>query len=246
MLTVEPFKGATPEWDAFAARQAGFTHFHRLGWRDVLAGSLGHECLYLAARSPDGILEGILPLVRVRSVVFGHYLVSVPFVSYGGPLGTDAAVRALSAAAEERARIDGVKLLELRSRIALPLDQPVSHRKITVVLDLPPNRDALWKGFSAKLRSQARKPEKEGVTVRFGADQVAPFYRVFAHHMRDLGTPVMPRGWFDAIARQFPDDAWFACAWYRDQPVAGGAGFRWGNEFEITWASSLRERVVGP
>ena len=39
------------------------------------------------------------------------------------------------------------------------------------------------------MRSQVRRPQKEGVTVRFGPDQVAPFFEVFARHMRDLGTP---------------------------------------------------------
>ena len=47
------------------------------------------------------------------------------------------------------------------------------------------------KGFPAKLRSQVRRPEKEGITYAFGPDQVAPFFEVFARHMRDLGTPLL-------------------------------------------------------
>ena len=112
--------------------------------------------------------------------------------------------------------------MELRSTVALPVSLPVSHRKITVVLDLPGTSDALMKSFPAKLRSQVRRPQKEGVTVRFGADQVEPFYRVFSRHMRDLGTPVLPIAWFAAIAAWFPEDAWFGCAWLGDQPVACG------------------------
>jgi hypothetical protein len=52
---------------------------------------------------------------------------------------------------------------------------------------------------------------------------------------------VLPRKWFEAIASRFPDDAWFACGWYQGNPIAAGAGFRWADEVEITWASSLRE-----
>ena len=55
--------------------------------------------------------------------------------------------------------------------------------------------------------------------------------------MRDLGTPTLPRRFFEAIARKFPGDAWFVCAWLDGTPVAAGAGFRWGCEFEMTWAS---------
>ena len=57
--------------------------------------------------------------------------------------------------------------------------------------------------------------------------------------MRDLGTPVQPRRLFAALADNFADDLWIGVAWKDDRPVAGGVGFRWGREFEMTWASSL-------
>lgn len=240
MIAVEEFSGSASEWDAFAAAQPGYTHFHRHNWRDVMHGVFGHECIYLAARRA-GALEGVLPLVRVRSRLFGHYLVSMPFLNYGGPLGTDDGVRALTHRALELAAAGRVKLLELRSRRPLPIELVASHRKITVVLDLAPTADATFKRFDSKLRSQIRRPQREGVEVRFGADQVEPFFSVFARHMRDLGTPTQPRALFEGIARTFPEDALFACAWLRGQPVACGAGFRFGSEFEMTWASSLRE-----
>src|SRR4029077_12120908 len=137
MLHVEQFVGSTGEWDGFAAAQAGYTHFHRLWWRTIIEQVFGHECLSLAARDSEAQLVGILPLVRVRSVVFGHFLVSMPFLNYGGPLGTDAAIRALVGEATDLARRDRVKLLEFRSNIPLNIALPVSHRKITVLLDMP-------------------------------------------------------------------------------------------------------------
>lgn len=240
-VQVGPYQGESAEWDEFASRQPGFTHFHRYGWKAVIDRSFGHQCLYLAARDAGGLLEGVLPLVRVKSILFGHYLVSMPFLNYGGPLGSTEAVAALAEVAGTEARRSGAKLLELRGRRPLPLEMAVSHRKITVVLDLPADPDMLMKSFESKLRSQVRRPAKEGVTVRFGADQVEPFFEVFSRHMHRLGTPTLPRRFFDAIAAQFSGDAWFGCAWLGGLPVACGAGFRWGEEFEMTWASSLAE-----
>jgi len=238
-LRVERFEGAPAEWDAAVRGSEGWTHFHLYGWRSVITRVFGHECLYLVARDDTRQIRGTLPLVRIKSLLFGHYLVSVPFLNYGGPLGDTEAVRLLAAYASDLADSGDVKLLELRSRRPLAIDLPVSHRKITVVLDLVPgNHEALFKGFDAKLRSQIRRPQKEGVTVRFGSDQVDPFFQVFAAHMRDLGTPTQPRRLFQAIAEVFPD-AWFGCAYLGEKPVACGAGFRWDNEFEMTWASSL-------
>ena len=183
----------------------------------------------------------MLPLVRVKSLVFGHYLVSMPFLNYGGPLGTDQGIRAVTDEACRLADSAGAKLLELRSRVALPLDLPVSHRKITVVLDLPEGRDParLWQALGSKLRSQVKRPQKEGLEVRFGPDEVEPFFRIFARHMRDLGTPTQPRALFDALPRHFGDSVWFGCAYFGDKPTAAGCGFRWGDEFEMTWASAL-------
>ncbi|HXY69183.1 MAG TPA: FemAB family XrtA/PEP-CTERM system-associated protein [Gemmatimonadales bacterium] len=239
---VAPFdgEGAGAAWDAFVRSASGWTHFHLWGWRRVIERTHGHECLYLAATGAGGRLEGVLPLVRVKSRLFGHYLVSMPFLNYGGPLGSAEAVRALADEAVRLADRDGVKLLELRSREPLAIDLPVSHRKITVVLDLAPgNPEGVFAKFPAKLRSQVRRPAKEGVAVRFGRDQVAPFFAVFARHMRDLGTPTQPRALFEAIADEFGDDAWFACAYLGDVPIACGAGFRWNGELEMTWASAL-------
>jgi serine/alanine adding enzyme len=239
-LTVGRYQGSEEEWDAFARAHPGFTHFHRLRWRSLMTEVFGHECVYLAARDERGTLAGVLPLVRVRSLVFGHYLVSMPFLNYGGPLGSESGITALVDEAVALARAEKVKLLEFRSRMPLNVLTDASHRKITVVLDLPRAPDALFKRFDGKLRNQIRRPQKEGATVRFGPDQVAPFFKVFARHMRDLGTPVQPRRFFEEIARHFPDDSLFACAYIKGEPVAAGCGFRFGDEFEMSWASSLR------
>ena len=241
MIRVERFNGAAKEWDEFAAAQKGFTHFHKLGWRAVMERVFGHECVYLTAREPDGNLIGILPLVRVRSVVFGHYLMSMPFVNCGGPLGTEVGIRALVDEAIALAKRDKVKLLEMRSRVPLEIPLNVSHRKITVLLDLPKTKELLFKHFDQNLRRKIRKREKIGVTVSFGAAEVEPFYEVFSRNMRDLGTPTHSLAFFREIAKQFPDDCWFSCAYLDGKPVAGGCGFTFGNEYEMTWASSLRE-----
>ena len=241
MLSVGPFAGDAFEWNAFVRAQPHWTHFHLYAWKAAMERAFGHECIYLAARD-ESKLAGVLPLVRVKSLLFGHYLVSMPFVNYGGPLGTAGAIGALVTAATEMAARDRVRLLELRSRVPLPITLDVSHRKVTMVRELP-NEGAglLWKQLDGKLRSQIRRPQKEGVTVRFGLDQITPFFSVFARHMRDLGTPTQPLTMFRVLADLFDEDIWFGCAYLNDKPIAGGCGFRWQDEFEITWASALQD-----
>ena len=61
-----------------------------------MKGVFGHDCLYLAARDHAGRIEGVLPLVRVKSRIFGHFLVSMPFLNYGGPVGSPRATALLA------------------------------------------------------------------------------------------------------------------------------------------------------
>jgi hypothetical protein len=128
---------------------------------------------------------------------------------------------------------DGVSLLEggaERRGDAITGSADRSTRKITVVRDLPHGGGpVLWKQLDGKVRSQVRRPQKEGVQVRFGVDQVAPFFSIFARHMRDLGTPTQPKRLFEALVDAFPDDVWFGCAYLGKEAIAAGCGFHWGN-----------------
>src|SRR5688572_15412238 len=83
------------EWDTFVQQQDGWTICHLSAWHGLMQRVFGHECIYMVARRNDGSIAAILPLVRVKSLAFGHYLVSMPFLNYGGPLGEADAVRAL-------------------------------------------------------------------------------------------------------------------------------------------------------
>lgn len=238
MTDCREYTGSPDQWNALVASQAAGTFCHWYGWKTVIERVFGHECRYLGAYEGD-TLTGLLPLVRVRSRVFGHYLVSMPFLNYGGPLGSAEAVRGLVAAAVEDARASRAKLLELRSTMPLEIDLPVSHRKLTVILDLPKTSEELWKALSHGMRNKIRKPQKEKVEVRFGAAEVEPFWKIFSQHMRDLGTPTLPLAWFRAIQDTFGEDVWFACAYHQGTAIAGGCGFVSPREFELTWSSAL-------
>ncbi|HEX7050791.1 MAG TPA: FemAB family XrtA/PEP-CTERM system-associated protein [Longimicrobiales bacterium] len=232
------------EWDACVARSAQGTFCHLAGWREIMADVLGHECLFRAAVDPDGRWVGVLPLVRMRSRLFGHHLVSVPFLNYGGPVGAAAARALLAGWALEEARRSRADALELRTFEALPGSPQLrpARAKLTVLLDLPASAEALWReGFDSKLRSQIRRPRKEGFVPRFGHDQVEPFYEVFRRNMRDLGTPVLPRALFERLPRIFGDRVVFGAVYDGARPIAAGCGFIDGRAFEMTWASSLRE-----
>ena len=144
-------------------------------WRDVMTDVLRHECQYLVAQDDAETWHGVLPLVRVRGLL-GHYLVSMPFLNDGGPLGDDEARRLLVEHAVAEADRSGASLLELRSRTDVIGPTRAAHRKITVMLPLPTTVDDLWAHtFKAKLRSQVRRPGKEGMTTSKASDALPPW-----------------------------------------------------------------------
>lgn len=237
-MEIHEFVGSAAEWNAFVEAQPLGSTFHRYEWRDVYRAEYGHEAPYLAAYE-HGRIVGVLPLVRVKTLLFGHYLVSLPFVSYPGVLGIADAQRALSAHAVSIA--NGAKLVELRCRAPMETSlQPVS-RKIIVLRDLiPGDYEATLKSFDAKLRSQVRRAGREGVDVRFGLEHVGAFTRVFQEHMRDLGTPSHSESFFRRLATALGERAWIGVAYLGDIPIAGGFAIVDEHEVEMSWASALR------
>ena len=102
-------------WNAFVRQHPDGTFFHLAQWREVLHQAFGHRSHYLIAER-DGRVCGVLPLVHVRSRLFGNALVSTPFCVYGGIVSEDeAAQRVLAERACELARQLGVDYLELRN-----------------------------------------------------------------------------------------------------------------------------------
>ena len=230
------------EWDAFVAASPSATMSHQAGWRHVVTGVLRHDYHGLEARDAAGTLRAVLPLVRVRGLV-GHFLVSLPFLNDGGPVGDADACALLVEHAVALARDSGADLLELRTRTPLDGSLRTSNRKVAVHLPLPETVEALWSTtFKAKLRSQVRRPTKEGMTSRCGPDLLDEFYQVFSRNMRDLGTPVLPRRFFQAMQQEFGDQVlFFAVRSAEGRAVAASCCLRRAEEMEVTWASSLRE-----
>ncbi|MBZ0155103.1 MAG: FemAB family PEP-CTERM system-associated protein [Alphaproteobacteria bacterium] len=229
-------------WDRYVL-ESGASNYHRLGWRNVIERGFGHTSYYLYAEDRKGEIHGVLPLVHLKSLFFGSFLVSLPFFNYGGIHARDEQTRRLLLDGSIRiARNVHAEHIELRHVHTLEADVPAKTSKVSMLLDLPGDSDGLWKSFSPKLRSQIRRPLKEGMYARIGREEeLNSFYTVFSFNMRDLGTPVYPKEFFRNILEEFPRETWI-CTVYTagGQPAASGflVGFR--DTIEIPWASSLR------
>jgi len=240
-MQIETVEQNDAEWDAFVNASDDCKIYHLTAFRRIIENSFGHRTIYLRAKGSDGRTAGILPLVHMHSRIFGNFLVSVPFFNYGGVAGEAEARRALLEEAVHQAKRRGASHIELRHVESKFTDLQSKSHKVSMMLDLPDSADVLWKAFKSKLRSQIRRPEKEGITAKVGREALLDdFYSVFSVNMRDLGTPVYSRRLFANVLRELPDRSWIVAA-YKDQvPVAAGFLLGYRDTMEIPWASSLR------
>jgi FemAB-related protein (PEP-CTERM system-associated) len=229
------------EWDAFVNACAGSSGYHLWRWRRVFERAFGHRTVYLAARD-HGAIVGVLPTVIIRSWLFGRFMVSLPFVNYGGVLAvSDAAARALLDQAADVAADAGASHLELRHSARHFDDLPARCHKVAMTMPLAADEQTMWEALDRKVRNQIKKAQKSGLTAETGGRElVGAFYGVFAQNMRDLGTPVHPRRFFDTVFEQFPANARVFVVRHGAMPVAAAIGYEYRGSLEIPWASSRR------
>ncbi len=249
MLRVEVLN-SPEDWNRYLARSK-LDHFaHCWELREVIQKSFGHRPYYLAAYQENEV-TGILPLFLVKSILFGNSLISVPYFNSGGIIAdSDVAFESLIHKAEELKENLKVSYVEFRGRevekrykstVGFPL--AVRSHKVAMRLSLPESGEKLLTAFDKKLRAQIKRPEKSGVTatVTDGSHaNVEDFYKVFSLNMRDLGTPVYPKKFFELLFKNFTSSRCILC-YLEDKPVAAGITVGFQDSVEIPCASSLRE-----
>lgn len=225
-------------WEAYVDARGDAAGYHSWRWREVFAEAFDHEPVYLIARQ-GGVITGVLPMVQIKSLIFGRTLTSLPFLNYGGVMADASETgRALVAAADAEARERRCSHVELRHVEAQFAELPCKQHKVSMRLPLGPS---MWDGLDRKVRNQIRKAEKSGLVIeRGGAALVGDFYTVFARNMRDLGTPVYSRRLFEEVLRAFPDRAQIHVVRLNGLAVAAGVTYRTAAMVQLPWASSLR------
>ncbi len=192
-------------WDRFVDDWPGAGFFHRAGWKTVIQSSYGHDCHFTYVER-DGQITGVLPLVHVKSRLFGNALISNAFCIDGGPVGDAPACRVLTTKAEQLADRLGVDYLEYRGSV--PVDPGWRTRNDLYAgfrKELDTDPEALLAAIPRKRRAVVRKGIDAGLAAEVDAG-VERFYPVYAASVRDLGTPVFPRRYFANLVETFGND----------------------------------------
>ncbi len=217
-------------WDEFVLLHPEATFFHRFGWKRALERAFGHRTHYLIAER-GGRCVGVLPLGEIRSLLFGHALISTPFCVYGGPVAADVAARdALLDAACRRAQALGVDYLELRSLARLRPDWPCKDDLyVTFRKPISSSDEENLKAIPRKQRAVVRSGIAGGLTSRIDADERV-LWALYSESVRNLGTPVFPRSWFRVLAEEFADACEILTVQHAGRAVSSVMSFRFRDE----------------
>lgn len=228
-----------PDWSACLARHEEATLLHDPRWGIVMREAYGNRPFYLTARRGEQVV-GILQLVLQKSLLFGTHLSSLPYFDASGILADDdaAAEALLTEAAGLRAQT-GADSVELRHTGPLPGNLPRRDDKVTLRLPLPDDPDTLWDALKSKVRSQARKPVKEGLTLHGEGDAaMEEFHAVYVRTMRDLGSPPHSKRFFEIVRDRFGDAVRLFAVRQEETPLAASFTLIDDKAMRVPWAAA--------
>jgi FemAB-related protein (PEP-CTERM system-associated) len=218
--------------ERFVAAHPQGTPFHRPAWLAAVEQGTGNPALVLMAERL-GEIVGLLPLNAIHSPIFGRLLASTGFAVDGGLLIEDAATGdELLAAAERLALSHSCPTIELRGG-------PVSDRRpgwtlrtqshCGFVAPLAADDEAQLTAVPRKQRAEVRKSLANDFAIEVGTtpEDRAAHYSVYAESVRNLGTPVFPRGLFDAVLDAFGGDADILTVRHEGRAIASVLSLYW-------------------
>lgn len=236
-------------WDEYVNRHAHASPYHLFAWRQAIEHAYHLQSHYLMALDDQDQITGILPVILIRPPLGNATLCSLPYCDRGEALAdSPAIVEQLTLKANKLRQQLKANRYEYRSTKLSTYD-PSEHqasttvKKVRMVLELPETSEALLAGFKAKLRSQIKKAEKNGLSFETGnnKDLVAAFYEVFTLNMRDLGSPTHSKGWFKSISHFYAENCVVSIVRSEGIPIGAGLILINGTTATIPWASTLRK-----
>ncbi len=232
-------------WDNYVSTHSQGVAYQYWGWLDAVSKAYGFKGYRIIAER-ENTLVGIFSMVHVIPPLGKGKFVSLPYCDLGGGLADSAEIESLLIAESVKiACTVGVKEIAVRSFEPLAASQEniTGHpHKVRLLMKLPGDSEQLLAGFKAKLRSQIKKPLRDGLSVSFGGlELLDEFYSVFSENMRDLGSPVHSKKWIASVLKAYDRNTRVGIVLMPDgTPAAAGIILLHPITVSIPWASSLR------
>jgi len=199
-----------PRWGDFVERHPDAGIFHSTGWLQALHRTYGYEPQVVTTSRETEPLSNAVVFCRVRSLVTGPRLVSLPFSDHCDPLVEDThQLEALIAFLEAEVERGLYRYLEMRPLHAMrsSMLQRMHLRKDDAhcihYLDLNRSLDDLYKSFHKKsVQCMIRKAKRERLSYEDGCSEelLSKFYKLLLMTRRRHQLPPQSMTWFRNLA----------------------------------------------
>ncbi len=192
------------QWDEFVENSSSATFFHKAGWKEVIEKAFGHKTYFLYTED-QGKITGILPLVHIKSFLFGNSLSSCAFCVYGGIVADNKETyQELDKKACQLAEELGVDHLEMRNQEQLTPERPYKELYVTFRKELDEDEEKNMLAIPRKQRAVIRKGIKAGLVSEIDSE-IDRFYQAYSQSVRNLGTPVFAKKYFSILKQVFKE-----------------------------------------
>ncbi len=230
-------------WDSYVQAHPDHSPYHMFAWLQAVHQAYKHPVKHLVATLEDHIV-GILPVTLFSVPLMGSSICSLPYCDIGGCLADSEEIKlVLETKALELKSSTGAKKIEYRERGTSLDGENLDNKKVSMLLSLPDNTDTLMKGFKAKLRSQIKKAEKNGLNYELGLEPklIDEFYQILSKNMLRLGSPVHSKKWYHSICREYGQNCIISIVRKQEKAIGGGLILFSKDKVCIPWASTLAE-----
>ena len=174
------------DWDAYVLGHPQATVYHLSAWGRAVSRSMGHKYYYIYVED-KGKICGLLPLIHVKSRLFGNSLISVAFATNGGPVfDHPEALALLDEECKKLVKALGVDSLECRNMDQIHNDWPTkSEMYSTFRKELSPDNEENMNAIPRKQRAMVRKGIKFGLKAVIDA-QPDRLFAMYSESVRDL------------------------------------------------------------
>jgi len=216
-------------WDNFVQASTDATFFHQAGWKEVIERAFGHKTYFLYVEN-EGKITGILPLVHINSLFFGNTLVSIAPCVYGGIVASDE--QSYLKLDKESCRLAeelGVDCLEMRNRVQKNPERPYKELYVTFRKELDADVEKNFLAIPRKQRAMVRKGIEAGLTSVIDSN-IDRIYRAYSESVRNLGTPVFSKKYFQTLKDVFADQCEVLTVEHKGQLIASVMSFYFKDE----------------
>jgi len=171
---------------------------------------------------------GILVLAHIRHPVFGNYLATSPFGSFGGFAfssvnARDALLQEVYALANEL-DVDYVVIRFIEDDNLPPAPWIQNPVYATYLIDLPSDPEDLMKSLGSQQRKHTRQSLRKGFNIQFGhLDLLDETYAALSQSMHELGSPYHSKKYLHEMATLLGDQLEFVVMRDASGALAGSA-----------------------